>query len=158
MDESKLGLRTLRGQQPKNTETWPALCADLRPEDGISPAEEKRHSLRDERRRRAARGSHRQQQYCHAVREALSLEAALTDMPEECSWLERLELLEILPESGGCALLCVVGLHAATAAELVEAETVLRDPRRAGRLRAMVASATPRQRTPHVKVRVVPVV
>lgn len=128
------------------------LCREVHWDDGLTPVELHKHLRRSQQKPKT---HHRHAQYCHAAAASLDLDQ-LPSLPD--SLRDRCRVLEVLPEGDGPggALLVIVGLELATVAQLEATEHLLNAER--GLLRMLIAESTTRRRTPHVKVRVVPMV
>jgi ribosome-binding factor A len=122
-----------------------SLCADIHPDDDIDPKDFFRESRRRKNNDRKAR------QLCAQVAETLSLV-----LSGECSdeVLNGLEILSVMPAPDTSQLLVVVG--PAIGNESLDAEQVhMHLARVSSRLRAEVAAAITRRRTPRFLFRYV---
>ena len=138
---------------PKNTaQVMKSLCAELRPEDGLSPVALKKQQLRQQLQDHPPSEA-RARQYCKAVHR--SLEAGLSGVCGD----ERLKDLTIqsvepLHAASGSNLLVIVAMPSTDASWMLELERTLQ--KAAGLLRSVIATEIQRKRTPHLTFRVVP--
>ena len=127
------------------------LCETWSSDDGQSPADEARQSLRD--RARKQRGGHRDWQYCKQARQALesALACDLCDAD-----LPALEVIDVSPKKGCAVLSVTLGSEVQTVEALDDqyARLVLAT----GILRAAIAEATHRKRVASLRFELIPVV
>jgi ribosome-binding factor A len=136
---------------PKNTvQEIQSLCADPRPEDGLSPAALKKQQLRQQRHEHPPSGA-RARQYCKAVHR--SLEAGLGSVCGDPR-LKDLTIQSVEPHHGSSNLLVIVAVPADTPQTMKTLEQNLQ--KAAGLLRSVIATDIQRKRTPHLTFRVVP--
>ncbi|MFN0126688.1 MAG: hypothetical protein ACKV19_08390 [Verrucomicrobiales bacterium] len=127
-----------------------SLCAELRPEDGLSPVALRKVQMN--RRRAAAPPSRaRARQYCKAVHR--SLEAGLTGVCGD-DRLKDLTIQSVEPLHSGANLLVVVAVPRSDPRSMQALERTLQNA--AGLLRSVIAMEIRRKRTPHLTFRVVP--
>lgn len=127
-----------------------SLCAELRPEDGLSPVALRR--IQREHRQVAAPPSRvRARQYCKAVHR--SLEAGLAGVCGD-ERLKDLTIQSVEPVHSGASLLVVIAVPASDPRSMLALERTLQNA--AGLLRSVVALEIRRKRTPHLTFRVVP--
>ena len=127
------------------------LCETWSSDDGRSPAEEARQSLRD--RARKQRGGHRACQYCKQARQAL--ESALAcDLGD--ADLRALEVIDVSPKKGCVALSVTLGSEAQTMEALDDQYARLVSETRI--LRAAIAEATHRKRVASLRFELIPIV
>ncbi len=136
----------------KSEREMKSLCAEIRPEDGLSPIALKKVQ-QQERLAEHPPSQARARQYCKAVHRAL--EAGLSSVCGD----ERIKDLSIhsvepLHEGSGSRLLVVVAIPAVDPQAMLALERTLQ--KAAGLLRSVIATEIQRKRTPHLTFRVVP--
>ena len=124
------------------------LCNEARADDGLSPVELQR--LRRSERTRE-KPNHRALQYAKAAARALDLALAAECCTEP---LDCLSLHHVEQGSGGAVLNVTLLAEGRCDAELAELEPLVQAM--AGRLRAAVASAINRRRTPSLRLHLLP--
>ena len=136
---------------PKNTmQEMKSLCAELRPDDGLSPVALKKAQLRRQMEEHPPSQA-RARQYCKAVYR--SLEAGLSCACGD-ERLKDLTILSVEPLHTGSNLLVIVAVPPTDPRSMVELERALQNA--AGLLRSVIATEIQRKRTPHLTFRVVP--
>ena len=130
--------------KPTKSAALEALCAELRPEDGIPS-----HLLkRQQTKRKETAPDRHQRQYCRAVQRELD---GVIDTAAPATGLS---LVSVEPVPGSSALLVLVSAPVASAAQITALEQQLQNA--SGFLRAAVAGVTHRKRVAHLRFRVVP--
>jgi ribosome-binding factor A len=120
------------------------LCAEVHPEDGIDPRDLARQHQGQARKSSGRKTS----QLCHQVAE--TIDEVLAEQADDV--LRDLTVVEVEPAPDESRLLVTVGPHAA--ARRLDPITVLEHlDQAASRLRAEVASAITRRRTPALEFR-----
>jgi ribosome-binding factor A len=127
-----------------------ALCAEPRPDDGLSPAALKKQQLRQQRLDHPPSEA-RSRQYCKAVHR--SLEAGLASVCGDPR-LRDLTIQSVAPLHGSSNLLVVVAGPESDPESMITLERTLQNA--AGLLRSVMATEIQRKRTPHLTFRVVP--
>jgi ribosome-binding factor A len=127
------------------------LCADPRPEDGISPIALKQQQQRQQRKDHPPSQA-RARQYCKAVHRAL--EAGLSHVIGDPR-LQDLTIQSVEPlHAGGSNLLVIAAMPLTDPKTMKTLEQTLQ--KTAGLLRSVIATEIQRKRTPHLTFRVVP--
>ncbi len=128
-----------------------ALCAELRPDDGLSPLALKKQHLREQLQQHPPSQA-RARQYCKAVHRALEAGLSGTIGDER---LKDLIIQSVEPlHSGGSNLLVVIAAPPTGLTTMKALEQTLQ--KAAGILRSVIATEIQRKRTPHLTFRVVP--
>jgi ribosome-binding factor A len=127
----------------RNEQDLRALCADLHPDDGVDPREDKRRDAGDERK-----PERKLRQLCKQVAQALQL--ALGNLPH-ADGLVGVSVWDVSP-APNAGRLCVV-IAVADAGRREQVAAIVR--RHSGRLRGEVASAITRRRTPELTFEVI---
>ena len=128
-----------------------SLCAELRPEDGLTPLELKKQQQRQQLKDHPPSQA-RARQYCKAVHRALEsgLSSAIGDERLKDVMIESVQPLH----SGGSNLLVPVISPGMSPAEMPAMEQALQ--KASGLLRSVIATEIQRKRTPHLTFRVIP--
>lgn len=126
------------------------LCAELRPDDGLSPITLKKQELRQQLVEHPPSQA-RSRQYCKAVHRALEsgLSSAIGD-----ERLKDLTVQSVEPLHTGSNLLVLIAVPATDPGTMKTLEKSLQ--KAAGVLRSVIATEIHRKRTPHLTFRVVP--
>jgi len=127
-----------------------SLCAELRPEDGLSPVAIKKAQLLQHLQEHPPSQA-RARQYCKAVHR--SLEASLSGVCGDAR-LKDLTIQTVEPLHTGSNLLVVIAVPPTGQQSMLELERTLQ--KAAGLLRSVIATEIQRKRTPHLTFRVVP--
>lgn len=127
-----------------------SLCAEIHPEDGLSPVAIKKAQLRQQLEEHPPSQA-RARQYCKAVHRAL--EAGLSGVCGDAR-LKDLTVQAVEPLHTGSNLLVVVAVPPTDPQTMLELERTLQ--KAAGLLRSVIATEIQRKRTPHLTFRVVP--
>ena len=140
----------MKNHHIKHIKEMEALCAEVRPDDGIAPHVSKKQHIRDERN--SNRLSTRAMQYHKALRQCL--DAAFGSICAD-PLLADLGVRSVEPIGTGTKLLVVVETRLSNQEQPRIIEAALQ--RAAGLLRSVVAGEVHRKRTPYLSFRVVPV-
>lgn len=128
-----------------------SLCAELRPDDGITAIALKKQQLRQHLLDHPPSQA-RARQYCKAVHR--SLEAGLSIVCGD-SRLKDLTIHSVEPlHAGGSNLLVIVSAPGTDPTHMKSLEQTLQ--KAAGLLRSVIATEIQRKRTPHLTFRVIP--
>lgn len=127
-----------------------SLCAEIRPEDGLTPVAIKKAQLRQQLEEHPPSQA-RARQYCKAVQRAL--EAGLSGVCGD-ERLKDLTIQSVEPLHTGSNLLVIVAVPPTGPQSMLELERTLQ--KAAGLLRSVIATEIQRKRTPHLTFRVVP--
>lgn len=139
----------MKNHTNKHTQEMEALCAEVRPDDGIAPHVLKKQQLRDDSK--SNRLPARALQYHKAVRQCL--DAAFGRICAD-PLLADLVVRSVEPVGKGCKLRVVVETRPSNQESPQIIEAALQ--RAAGLLRSVVAGEVHRKRTPCLSFRVVP--
>jgi ribosome-binding factor A len=134
----------------KITGEMKSLCAELRPEDGLSPVALKKAQVRQQQVDHPPSEA-RARQYCKAVHR--SLDAGLSSVCGD-ERLKDLTIQSVEPLHTGSRLLVILAVPTADPNTMLELERALQ--KAAGLLRSVIATEIQRKRTPHLTFRVVP--
>lgn len=140
----------MKSHPEKSVQEMTSLCAELRPEDGVSPAALKKQQQRGERQTHPPSQA-RAWQYCKAVHR--SLEAGLCSACGD-ERLKDLTIQSVQPQRRGSSLLVIVAVPPTGLQSMAALEHTLQ--KAAGLLRSVIATEIQRKRTPHLTFRVVP--
>ena len=141
----------MKSPHQKSTQEMKTLCAELRPEDGLSPLELKKQQQRQQLKDHPPSQA-RARQYCKAVHRALEsgLSSAIGDERLKDLIIESVQPLH----PGSSNLLVLVSAPGAEPATIRTLEQTLQ--KASGLLRSVIATEIQRKRTPHLTFRIIP--
>ena len=140
----------MKTHHQQSTRDMKSLCAEIRPDDGLSPIALKKQQHRQHLQEHPPSQA-RARQYCKAVQRAL--DGALASVCGDVR-LKDLTIQSVEPLRTASNLLVIVGTASADRQTMLELEQALQ--KAAGLLRSVVATEIQRKRTPHLTFRVVP--